>query len=149
MSKNCCCNLTNFWTQGDYEGNVTLPDNINVFTSTVTIKYLYNCCNKVNAVEISGSSTDGTTTITYTQTYYCDGRYKYTDSLGGLVCGKWTYKCGKICTLIKGTDNYLKLPVTGKITDSKTTTGYLTDIYYNKSGICTLQYRYTLTPKTM
>ena len=149
MSKNCCCNLTNFWTQGDYEGNVTLPDNINVFTSTVTIKYLYNCCNKVNAVEISGSSTDGTTTITYTQTYYCDGRYKYTDSLGGLICGKWTYKCGKLCTLLKGTDKLIGLSGSGKLVESKSGNLYSGDIYINEMGVCTLKYKYNLTPKLL
>ena len=149
MSKNCCCNLTNFWTQGDYEGKTTLPDGTAVSTSTVSIKYLYNCCNKVYAVEISGSSTSGSTTVTYTVLYYCDGRYKYTDSLGGLVCGKWVCKCGKLCTLVKGTEKLIGLSGSGKFVESKSGNLYNGDIYVNEMGVCTLKYKYNLTPKLL
>lgn len=152
MTKNCCCNLTNYWKTGNYTSTTSSAEGLLLSTGNVTIKYLYNCCNKVCGVQISAVVTTTTTpplTGTFDYYYYCNGNFKYTDSLGSNFSGKWIYKSGRICTLINGTDKFLNLPITGKITDSKTTTGYLTDIYYNKSGKCTLQYRYTLTPKTM
>lgn len=146
--QNCkcyCSELTNFWKEGNYTSKLFSVEGLEILSGTTKVEYLYKCC-KIVGVKLTETFTFNNKPVTSETYYCCNGKIKFTDSLGSKLNGNWDKKCCNLVSYVCGIDSLLGNGTSkGKIVDMKDGNNYKSDLYKKECCDYNLKYRYTLT----